>query len=61
MLTCRNAKGVHGQRKVGNPGLKQATATHYMRTRVGPCISVSTGKSCAMSLKRNRFRSNAAK
>jgi len=42
--------------------LNQATATHLsMRARVGACISVSTGKSCAMSLKRKRFPSNAAK
>jgi len=40
---------------------KQATATHSMRARLEACISVSTCKSCAMSLKRKRFPTNAAK
>jgi len=31
-----------------------------MQARVGTCISVTTGKSCTMSLKRKRFSSNAA-
>jgi len=39
--------------------LDQATATHT--SRVGTYISMTTGKSCRMSLKRRRFSFNAAK
>jgi len=35
--------------------------TLSMLARVGTCIYVSTGTSCAMSLKRKRFPSDAAK